>query len=103
MTVADLEQRLGVGELDWWRAYDAVIQPLGDQRLARQMALFACLYANAHRGTHRPWDIDDFDLFKERIPLTQAEEEERFRSAWREAGFVVTVATPPNGEALHGD
>lgn len=56
--------RLTPEEFALWRAYDEYVQPIGDQRLARQAALQAALYANAHRGEDaKPFDLDDFDLY----------------------------------------
>lgn len=72
-----------------WRAYDA-ISPIDGGREIRQLALMACITANANRDPKRdPFSIDDFDLYKERRPLTRAEEEARFRDAWMSAGLLV--------------
>ena len=93
MSVAELEERMPPDEFDQWRAYDLYVQPIGDQRLARQLTMLAWLYANAHRGKREAFDLDEFDLYRAPTPtptrLTRAQEEARFVAAWRNAGLLV--------------
>ena len=81
---------MSVEEWRWWRAFDA-ISPIGGERADRHAALIAAVIANANRDPKKqqPFTLDDFDLFKPRKPLTRAQEEEKFRAAFEQAGLVV--------------
>ena len=76
-----------------WRAFDW-LAPIGAEREDRHAALIASILANVNRGQHQdPYSLDDFDLYKERRPLTRAEEEARFRDAFASKGL---IRTPEN-------
>jgi len=71
-----------------WRGLD-VWAPIGDERADRHAALIATILANVNRDPkHEPYELDDFDLYRERRPLTRAEEEARFRAAFEARGLV---------------
>jgi hypothetical protein len=96
MSQAELRERVDPDEFTQWRAYDAAVEPIGDGRIVRQLALIACLLYNAHRDPKsQAADIDEFDLYRERPPvlkLTRAQEEEAFRAQWLSSGLVVVKA-----------
>ncbi len=74
-----------------WRAVDAVLGPIGSERADRHAALVASVIANVNRDATKrrePFDLDDFDLYRDRKPLTRAQEEEQFRAAFASAGLV---------------
>ena len=96
MTVQELGDRMSAAEFGEWRAFDH-LHPLGDQRVARQLVLLTTLFANAHRGKREAFTMDDFDLYRARVPLTREQEEARFVAAFRSAGLLVDKSTPTDG------
>lgn len=80
-------------EFEQWWAYDQFVAPLGDQRIVRQLALIACILANVNRSKGRaPFEVDDFDLFRDVDTVSREQEEEHFRATWAAAGLVVKAA-----------
>jgi hypothetical protein len=73
MTVAELEDRMGVGELERWKAFERE-EPFLPFRTDLAAGIVASTIANVHRGKHSPtFDALDFmplqrDLF-ERLEL----------------------------------
>jgi hypothetical protein len=92
VTVGELVTRMTAAEFLAWRAVD-IYDPIGNLRLVRQSALIAAVLANIHRDPkHEAYDLDDFDLYRERKILTRAEEEARFRAAFQARGLVRRAA-----------
>jgi hypothetical protein len=89
MSLGDLCDRISDQEFAMWMAYDRYVQPIGDQRVARQLALLAAMYGNAHSDRRQPFDVDDFDLYQPQRRLTKAEEEQRFINSLRGAGLLI--------------
>src|SRR5262245_28978578 len=88
LTVGELVARMSAEEFTAWRGLDAWA-PIGDERADRHAALIATILANVNRDPKRePFTLDDFDLYRERRPLTRAEEEARFRAAFQDRGLV---------------
>ena len=62
MTVAEIEMRMGAGELVEWMAYYA-LEPFGQERDNIHSAMVASVTANANRDPkRRPFKPDDFML-----------------------------------------
>jgi hypothetical protein len=75
-------------EFTAWRGLD-MWAPIADERADRHAALIATVLANVNRGQHQdPFTLDDFDLYRERPPLSRAEEEAKFRAAFAARGLV---------------
>jgi hypothetical protein len=83
---------MSAGEFVAWRAYDRAVGPIGAERADRLAALVTAVLANIHRDSKshpEPYDLDDFDLYKDRPVLTRAQEEAQFQALYAKAGFVV--------------
>jgi hypothetical protein len=79
---------MSAAEFAAWRGLD-VWAPIGDERADRHAALIATMLANIHRAEKQdPYTLDDFDLYRERKPLTRAQEEAQFRAAFYARGLV---------------
>jgi len=75
-------------EFTAWRGLD-LFAPIGDERADRHAALIATILANVNRDPkHEPYTLDDFDLYRDRRPLTREQEEAHFRAAFYARGLV---------------
>jgi hypothetical protein len=85
MTVAELEDRMGVGELARWAAYEAV-EPFLGTRVEWAGGIVASTIANVHRGKNTPvFEPLDF------MPLTRGRMERGIAEVRARQSFAAPV------------
>lgn len=80
MTVAEMEERMGIGEFNRWARFE-LVEPFPAFRLELLAGILGSLLANIHRGKNTsPYELMDFMPFVEK-QHKQAEMEKQRRAA----------------------